>query len=139
MADSNMTIADPVIPVIQGSKTRLRRVTFTHTAAGTAAGNATTTFPITGRLLRMITTGGDATWSVILNDGTANIFTKANLDATAASIPLYMCEGGDAVTDDETSIVLGIPMVNQTLKCSTAAVTTTAPTITIVYEVSDTV
>jgi len=134
MADSNMTIGSVSNGVYEGSRTKLRRVTFTHTAAGTAAGNATTTFPITGKLLRMITTGGDASWSVTLNDGTADIFVKANLDATAASIPLYMCEGGDAVTDDETSIVLGIPMVDQTLKCTTAGVATTAPTITVIWE-----
>lgn len=134
---ANMTVGTTPTTSSTLPRSKLKRITFTHTDAGTAAGSATTGFKITGTLLRLYTTGGDAAWSVILNDGTTNIFTKANLDATAASIPLYMCEGGDAVTDDETSIVLGIPLVDQYLTCTTAAVATTAPTITVIWREND--
>lgn len=130
MADSNMTIGAISGETISGKKTRLRKVTFTHTAAGTAAGNATTTFNITGKLLRYITTGGDAEWQFTLNDGTANIFSSGNLTATATSGVLRM---SDSIPHD------GIPLVGQTLLCTTANVSGTAPTITIIWEESDTV
>lgn len=124
MADSNMTVG---AVVARGGKSRMRRVTFTHTAAGTAAGNATTTFVITGKLLRYVTTGGDAEWQFTLNDGTADIFSSGNLTATATSGVLSMHA---TISHD------GIPMAGQTLKCTTANVTGTAPTITIIWEES---
>jgi len=127
---ANMTIADPVIGTVQGGKAKLRRVTFTHTSAATAAGSATTTFPITGRLLRYFTTGGDVEWQFTLSDGTATIFSSGNLTATATSGALNM---------HATIPHNGIPMVDQTLTCTTANVSGTAPTITIIYEVSDSV
>lgn len=129
MADSNMTIGAELGETTSGQKSRLRKVVFTHTAAGTAAGNATTTFKITGKLLRYITTGGDAEWQFTLNDGVAVIFSSGNLTATATSAALNMHA---TVPHD------GIPLVNQTLLCTTANVSGTAPTITIIWEESDT-
>jgi hypothetical protein len=129
MADSNMTIGAEDTEVTSGRKARLRKVTFTHTAAGTAAGNATTTFNITGKLLRYITTGGDAEWQFSLNDGTADIFSSGNLTATATSGALSMHA---TIPHD------GIPLVEQTLKCTTANVSGTAPTITVIWEESET-
>ena len=129
MADVNMTIGTVTGETINGKKTRLRKVTFTHTAAGTAAGNATTTFSITGKLLRYFTTGGDAEWQFTLNDGTAVVFSSGNLTATATSAILNVHA---TIPHD------GIAMVDQTLLCTTANVTGTAPTITVIWEDSDT-
>ena len=128
MADSNMTIGAELGETTSGKKSRLRKVTFTQTAAG-AAGNATTTFTITGRLLRYITTGGDAAWDFTLNDGTANIFTVTGLTATATSGVLSM----HATIPHE-----GIPLVGQTLLLTIANGGTDAATITIIWEESDT-
>lgn len=125
----NMTIGAELGETTSGRKSRLRKVVFTHTDEGTAAGSATTTFTITGKLLRYITTGGDDDWDFILNDGIANIFTKVELTATATSGVLSM---------STTIPIVGIPMVDQTLTCTTAGVSTTAPTITIIWEESKT-
>ena len=109
----------------------MRSVKFTHTAAGTAAGNATTTFVITGRLLKYIRVGGDAAWTFVLNDGIANIFSSGSLDATTTETILSM---------STTIPHKGIPMAGQTLLLTTANVSTagggTAPTITIIWEES---
>jgi len=141
MADSNMTIATPVEPVHSGQRQRLKKVVFTHTAAGTASGNATTTFKITGTLLRVITTGGDGAWNIVLNDSVANIWSSPSITATAVSFPLYQVAAGSlaAVTDDESDFAYGIPMVDQALKCTTSNVSTTAPTVTVIWEESDAV
>jgi len=131
---ANMTIGAVLGETTSGKKSRLRKVTFTHTSVGTAAGAATTTFLITGRLLRFITTGGDAAWTFVLNDGTANIYTSASLDTTATS---------GALNTHATVPHSGIPMVGQYLTCTTAGVSNvgggTAPTITIIWEESDTI
>ena len=129
MADANMTIGTISGETINGKKTRLRKVTFTHTSAATSAGNATTSFSITGKLLRYITTGGDVEWQFTLNDGIAVVFSSGNLTATATSGILNVHA---TVPHD------GIAMVNQTLLCTTANVTGTAPTITVIWEDSDT-
>ena len=119
---ANMTIS---AVTARGGKSRMRRVTFTETTAG--AGSATTSFPITGKLLRFATTGGDGAWTFVLNDGTANIFTSASLTATATSGVLNMHA---TVPHD------GIPMCGQTLLLTTADSGTTAATITIIWEES---
>lgn len=125
MADSNMTIGAELGETTSGRLSRLRKVVFSETAAG--AGNATTTFAITGRLLRYITTGGDADWEFILNDGTANIITISSLTATAASGALNM---------HATVPHNGIPLVDQTLKCTTTNTSGTVATVTIIWEES---
>jgi len=140
MADVNMTIGAEDTEVTSGRKARLRKVTFTHTAAGTAGGNATTSFYITGKLLRLVTTGGDGAWNIVLNDGVANIWASPSITATATSFPLYQVAAGSltAVTDDESDFAYGIPLVEQYLTCTTSNVSTTAPTITVIWEESET-
>lgn len=128
MADSNMTIGAVTGATIKGRRTRLNKVTFTQTAAG-AAGNATTTFPVTGTLLRFITTGGDAAWTFTINDGTAVIFTSASLTATATSGALNM---------HATIPHKGIPLVGQTMLVTIAGSATNPVTITLIWEDSDT-
>jgi len=125
MADSNMTIG---AVTARGGKSRMRRVTFTQTTAG-AAGNATTTFPITGKLLRFVTTGGDASWTVTLNDGIADIFASTltgGADTPQTGI-LYMSA---TISHD------GIPMCGQTLLCTLSGSATNAVTVTIIWEES---
>ena len=109
----------------RGGKSRMRRVTFTETTAG--AGSVATSFPITGRLLRFVTTGGDGAWTFTLNDGTAVIFTSASLTATATSGILNMHA---TVPHD------GIPMCGQTLTLTTVNSGTNVATITIIWEES---
>ncbi len=125
MADSNMTIG---AVMARSGKSRMRRVTFTQTAVD-AAGIATTTFPITGRLLKYIRVGGDAEWQFTLNDGIAVIYSSGNLDATTTETILNM---------HATISHRGIPMAGQKLLCTTANVTSggTAPTITVFWEES---
>ncbi len=119
---ANMTIS---AVTARGGKSRMRRVTFTETTAG--AGSATTSFPITGKLLRFVTTGGDGAWTFTLNDGTAVIFTSASLTATATSGVLNMHA---TVPHD------GIPICGQTLLLTTIDSGSTAATITIIWEES---
>ena len=128
MADSNMTIGSQEGVTVSGKKTRLRKVTFTQTAAG-AAGNATTTFAITGTLLRFITTGGDAAWTFTINDGTAVVFTSPSLTATATSGVINM---------HATVPHNGIPLVGQTMLVTIADSATNPVTITIIWEDGDT-
>ena len=125
MPDSNMTIGVETADNISGKRSLFRKVVFTETTAG--AGNATTTFTITGKLLRFVTTGGDGAWTFTLNDGVADIFTSASLTATATSGALNMHA---TIPHD------GIPLVAQALKLTTANSGTTVATITIIWEES---
>ncbi len=138
MPDSNMTIGAIDTGVTSGRKKRLRKVVFTQTAAG-AAGNATTSFLITGTLLRVEITGGDAVWNVVLNDGTANIWVSPNMDATAKSFPMYQIAASGTVTDDDSNFAYGIPLVEQALLCTISNGGTAAGVITVIWEESDTV
>lgn len=124
MADSNMTIG---AVTARSGKSRMRSVTFTHTAAGTSAGNATTSFQISGRLLKYIRTGGDVEWQFTLNDGIAVIYSSGNINATTTETILSM---------HATVPHRGIPMAGQKLLCTTANVSGTAPTITVFWEES---
>ncbi len=125
---ANMTIG---AITARSGKSRMRKVTFTHTAAGTAGGSATTSFAITGRLLKYIRVGGDAEWQFVLNDGIANIFSSGNLNATTTETLLSM---------SLTIPHKGIAMAGQALTCTTTNVSTagggTAPTITVFWEES---
>jgi hypothetical protein len=136
---ANMTVGTIQGARTTGRRTRLRSVTFTHTAAGTAAGSATTTFKITGTLLRVVTTGGDAAWNIILSDDAAQIWASPSITATATSYPLYQVAAGSltVVTDDESDFAYGIPLVNSTLTCATSNVSTTAPTVKVIWEEDD--
>lgn len=134
MADSNMTIGSVTGETMphNGKMSRIRKVTFTHTAAGTAAGYATTPFTICGELLRLETTGGDDDWDIILNDGDGDIWTAEVITATASSFPLYMTAASGLFIDHLSTFAIGIPICG-TLKCTTAGVSTTAPTITVYW------
>ncbi len=125
MPDSNMTIG---AVVARSGKSRMRRVTFTQTTAH-ADGNATTTFPITGKLLRYATTGGDASWTVTLNDGTVDIFA-VTLTGGADTAQTGILSMHATVPHD------GIPMVGQTLLCTISDSATVAVTVTIIWEES---
>ncbi len=128
---ANMTIG---AVTARSGKSRMRDVTFTHTDVGTAGGAATTTFPISGRLLKYITVGGDAVWQFVLNDGTVDIFSSGNLNgaSSAANTAILSLHG--------TIPHNGIPMAGQYLTCTTtnvaAAANGTAPTITVFWEES---
>ena len=139
MEDSNMTIAS-VIPTIQGTPSRLRKVVFTQTAAG-AAGNATTTFPINGELLRVEASGADGGWDFTLNDGIANVFTITGVDTAGVTntYPAYQTAAGGAVVDDDSNFAYGIPMVDQTLLCTIANGGTGVCIITVTYRASDSI
>lgn len=133
-----MTISAEKHGITSGRKSRLRKVVFTQTVAG-AAGNATTAFTITGKLLRVETSGGDGAWDFTLNDGITNVFaiTGINVAGTANSWPLYMTAAGGVSGGATTAIVHGIPMVEQTLLCTIANGGTTAAVITVIWEESD--
>ncbi len=128
---ANMTIG---AITARSGKSRIRRVTFTHTSVGTAGGAATTSFQISGRLLKYTTVGGDAEWQFVLNDGIANIFSSGNLNGASSAV-------NTAILSMSTTIShRGIPMAGQLLTCTTtnvaAAGNGTAPTITIFWEES---
>lgn len=128
---ANMTIGSVVA---RGGKSRMRKVTFTHTDVGTAAGAATTSFPITGRLLKYVTVGGDAEWQFALNDGWVDVFSSGNLngDSSAANTNILQMS--------TTIIHKGIAMAGHYLTCLTSNIVEgangTAPTITIFWEES---
>ncbi len=136
MADSNMTISAKTGATVGGKRTRLNKVTFTQTAAG-AAGNATTSFAITGTLLRVNITGGDAVWNVVLNDGTANIWSSPAMDNTAKSFPMYQTAASGVVVDDDSNFAYGIPLVEQKLLCTISNGGTLAGVITVIWEDSE--
>jgi len=143
---ANMTVgATPTVTITDDRKSsRLRKVTFTHTSAGTAAGSVATPFTITGELLYMKVGICDAAWDVTLSDGTIDIFKVTGLATNTAgtAIPLSMISAGGTntvgvVTDDDSNFVHGIPMVGEYLTCTTANVSTAAPTITVYWRESD--
>ena len=132
MADVNMTISAELSETTSGKKALLRKVAFIHTTAATADSNATTSFTITGKLLRFVTSGGDPAWNFVLNDGIANIYTSASLSATPTS---------GALNIHATIPHDGIPLVDQTLLCTVSNMSSTSgtsPTITIIWEESET-
>jgi hypothetical protein len=114
----------------------MKSVTFTHTAAGTATGSATTTFSIHGRLYRIVTDdGGDAAWNVVLNDGIADIWTSPSLGTNAQTRLLGMEWDGSSPDADTDAALFGIPIAGP-LTCSTSNMSGsgTGPAITIIYE-----
>ena len=126
-----MTITEPN-QVVGGPK--LKKVVFTHDSAAVASENATTTIKITGLLLAVLHTGGDAVWNFVLNNGTADIFTSGNLDNTTLFKTLALQFDGSQQDAATENVLFGIPMVNETLKCTTTNVSTLAPTITVYYK-----
>ncbi len=128
---ANMTIG---AVTARSGKSRMRKVTFTHTSVGTAGGSATTTFPITGRMLKYVTVGGDAEWQFVLNDGTVNVFSSGNLNGASSAVNTAILNLSATIPHK------GIPMAGQLLTCTTtnvaAAGNGTAPTITVFWEES---
>ncbi len=134
MADSNMTIGSVVA---RGGKSRMRKATFTHTASGTAGGNATTTFVITGKLLAVLHTGGDAAWDfTLISSSGATLYTSGSLDNTTKFKSLALQFDGSQQDAATENVLFGIPVVGETLKCTTTNVATLSPTITVYWEES---
>lgn len=129
---ANMTVSMSA----RKSGCKLRSITFTHTAAATADGSATSTEDINGTLLRLYTdAGGDAAWDLTLSDGNSTIWEETSLATTAQTKALGMAYDGstpDAATD---AAMWGIPMYGQNLTCTTANMsgTGTGPAITIIF------
>ena len=130
---ANMTVSD-VTKKAGGPK--MRSITFTHTAAGTAAGTVASTNEINGTLLRIYTDdGGDAAWNVVLSDGNSTIWTSPSFGASAQTLPLgMMWDAGTPAADTEVTM-WGIPMCGQNLTCTTSNMSGsgTGPAITIIY------
>jgi hypothetical protein len=133
MADSNMTIASTA----RAGQARMRKVTFTETTAG--AGNATTSFEINGKLLAVMHTGGDGAWNFTLSNGTATLFTSGSLDNTTKFKSLALQFDGSQQDAATENVMFGIPMVGETLLCTTTNSGTLAAAITVYYEESATV
>jgi len=114
----------------------MRSVTFTHTAAGTATGSASTTEEIHGTILRIYTDdGGDAAWNVVLSASGSTIWTSPSLGTGAQTLPLgIMWDAGTPAADTEVTM-WGIPLAGEALTCSTSNMSGsgTGPAITIVY------
>jgi hypothetical protein len=130
-AVASMTVGNIIS---RGNKSKMRSVTFTHSDVANAAETATTTFSITGRLLKYTTVGGDAEWQFSLNDGTATIFSSGNLNGSSSAVNTGLLRMHATVPHK------GIAMAGQALTCTTANVSDTdsgtAPTITIFWEES---
>ena len=129
---ANMTIGDVKA---KSGDVGIKSVAFTHTAAGTAGGSATTTFDIHGQLLRFVTDdGGDASWNIVLSDGTATIFTSAALGTTAQTALLGMEWDGSTPDADTDAALFGIPIASA-LTCTTSNMSGSGvgPVITIIY------
>ena len=115
---------------------KMKSITFTHTAAGTADGAATSTEDINGTLLRVVTdTNGDAAWNIVLSDGNSTIWTSPSMGADPQTLPLgIMWDAGTPAADTEVTM-WGIPMAGQNLTCTTSNMSGsgTGPSITIIY------
>lgn len=115
---------------------KMKSISFTHTAAGTAGGSAATTEEIHGTLLRIYTdAGGDAAWNVVLSASGVTIWTSGTLVTGVQTLPLgIMWDGGTPAADTEVTM-WGIPLAGEALTCTTSNMSGsgTGPTITIVY------
>jgi hypothetical protein len=134
---ANMTVGD-IRKKKDDVNPKMRSVTFTHTAAGTATGSASTTEEIHGTLLRIYTDdGGDASWNVVLSDGNTTIWTSPALGTSAQTLPLgMMWDAGVPAADTEVTM-WGLPMAGQSLTCSTSNMSGSGvgPAITVIYRV----
>lgn len=129
---ANMTVGD-----VKGKPAgNLRSIAFTHTAAGTAGGSATSTADINGTLLRVVTdAGGDASWNIVLNDGTADIWTSPAMGTGAQTMALGLAYDGSTPNAATDAALWGIPMSGQNLTCTTTNMSGsgTGPVITIIF------
>jgi len=128
---ANMTVASP--KEIPGSK--LKSITFTHTAAGTATGTVASP-PITGTLLRVYTdAGGDAAWDLTISASSPVIWARTGMGTGAETFPLgIMWDAGRPAADTEVAM-WGIPVVGEAITVATANMSGsgTGPAITIIY------
>ncbi len=115
---------------------KMKSITFTHTAAGTAAGTVASTEKLHGTLLMVYTdTGGDASWDLTLTVGGADVWVRAAMGTGAEVFPLgIMHDAGRPAADTEVTM-WGIPISGQALTCTTANMSGsgTGPAITIVF------
>ncbi len=136
---ANMTLVAADSPSVSGRVSRLRSMTFTHTALATATGSLETPFPITGRLLRITTdTNGDAAWDITLTASGVALWARTGFTASALSFPLgWMWDAGRPAADTEIAS-WGIPLVDEKLTVATANMSGsgTGPAITIIWEES---
>jgi len=131
---ANMTVAAPVVKSAAGGK-RLKSVTFTHTAAGTADGSVASS-PITGTLLRVLTNdGGDASWDLSFTASGAVIWEQTALGTGAQTYPLGICWDGTTPDGATDACMWGIPVFGEAITCTTANMSGsgTGPVITIIY------
>lgn len=115
---------------------KMKSITFTHTAAGTAAGTVTSTEDISGTLLRVYTdSGGDSSWDLTLTVGGVDLWARTGMGTGAESFPLgWMWDAGRPVADTEV-VSWGIPLVGENLTVTTANMSGsgTGPAITIIF------
>jgi hypothetical protein len=132
-----MTVSTETNPTVNGIKSNIRSVTFTHTAAGTAAGSATTPFSITGKLLRIaVDDGGDAAWDLTLTASGVTVWTETGLGAAALTRPLgFAYDGGTPIARTDVPM-WGIPLCNEALTVTTANMSGSGagPAITVIWE-----
>ena len=135
---ANMTVTSPTaLQRGRGNGSKLRAITFTHTAAATAGGSVASA-SITGTLLRVYWDDkGDASWGVSFTASGAVIWEEATIGTTAGSRPISM--GWDGLTPDGATDAMsnGIPVVNETITCTTANMSATGGAnlheITLIY------
>jgi hypothetical protein len=118
------------------SGSKMRSITFTHTAAGTADGTVASTEDINGTLLYIyVDDGGDAAWDLSLTVGGVVIWEETSLGTNALARPI--CVGFDGATPDAATdaCIWGIPMSGQNLTCTTANMSGsgTGPAITVIF------
>ena len=132
---ANMTVSD-VKKKAGVPDLKMRSISFTHTAAGTATGSATSTEEIHGTLLRIYTnTDGDDSWDIVLSASGSTIWSRNAFGTGAQTFPLgIMWDAGTPAADTEVTM-WGIPLAGETLTVSTANMSGsgTGPVITIVY------
>ncbi len=134
---ANMTVGD-IKKKKDDVNPKMRSVSFTHTAAGTATGSVATTEEIHGTLMRMYTdAGGDASWNFTLIASGSTVWTSPALGTNAQTLPLgIMWDAGTPAADTEVTM-WGIPLAGEVLTCSTTNMSGSGvgPVITIVYRV----
>ena len=133
---ANMTVTTPTdLQRGRGNGSKLRSITFTHTAAGTAAGSVASG-TVTGTLLRIaVDDGGDAAWDLSLTASGVVIWEETGLGTGALSRPIGMAFDGSTPDGATDAAMWGIPVLGETITCTTANMSGsgTGPVITLIY------